>query len=343
MKREFKWKRVVINNKKTNYFISNDGKVVNSNTGRILTNMFLDGQYRVHLQIRGDNNQMIDTHRSVAKLMLKTFKNIDQGIDEVLYFKDENPSNLTLDNMEYISIDDYYIKKRMHIFKVVDDHLVLIDGNYSDEIWKPIILDDLILNKFHISNYGRIINIITGNFLNPTISDGKYPAYSIRIRPNGSKKSITKRITVHIIVAKLFVYNDDPINKTIVHHKDNDINNYKYTNLEWVTPSMNLKYAVDDGLVLIGDSAKTATINKETAIKICEMIDSGYKTSEIVSTLGVSRNIVRHIRDGSSWKSVSKDYNFIINKDYVKDSNLNIDLLHFLNFFLFQPYLFLVF
>lgn len=44
---------------------------------------------------------------------------------------------------------------------------------------------------------------------------------------------------LHRIVAKAFVYNDDPINKTDVDHIDGNKHNNLPSNLEWVTKSEN--------------------------------------------------------------------------------------------------------
>lgn len=43
-------------------------------------------------------------------------------------------------------------------------------------------------------------------------------------------------ILLHILIAEAFVKNDDPANKTEVHHKDGNKWNNDPKNLEWVTP-----------------------------------------------------------------------------------------------------------
>lgn len=45
----------------------------------------------------------------------------------------------------------------------------------------------------------------------------------------------------HIIIAKQFIKNDDPKNKILVDHKDQNRINYNVTNLRWVTPEENNK------------------------------------------------------------------------------------------------------
>lgn len=53
---------------------------------------------------------------------------------------------------------------------------------------------------------------------------------------------------VHRLVAEAFINNDDPINKKLVMHIDNDKTNNKVQNLKWGTTSENTKQAFDDGL-----------------------------------------------------------------------------------------------
>lgn len=51
-----------------------------------------------------------------------------------------------------------------------------------------------------------------------------------------------KHFKVHRLVAKYFVENDDPTNKTIINHKDEDKTNNVYTNLEWCDKKYNANY-----------------------------------------------------------------------------------------------------
>ena len=61
-------------------------------------------------------------------------------------------------------------------------------------------------------------------------------------------KVMTSR--VHRIVAKTFIYNDNPIEKTYVSHRNNIKNDNRIENLFWATPSENTQQAFDDGLVV---------------------------------------------------------------------------------------------
>jgi len=56
------------------------------------------------------------------------------------------------------------------------------------------------------------------------------------------KDGKTKLKQVHRLVAEAFVHNEDPINLTIVNHKDENRFNNHYKNLEWCTTSYNNNY-----------------------------------------------------------------------------------------------------
>ena len=51
----------------------------------------------------------------------------------------------------------------------------------------------------------------------------------------GARKALLK----HVIIAKTFITNDDPINKTLVDHIDHNTTNNHISNLRWVTPRDN--------------------------------------------------------------------------------------------------------
>lgn len=57
-----------------------------------------------------------------------------------------------------------------------------------------------------------------------------------------------KNTSVHRLVAKVFIPNPDPDNKTQVNHKDGNKDNNHVSNLEWVTGAENHTHAWDNGL-----------------------------------------------------------------------------------------------
>ena len=303
------WKNIYFNTKKSDYIISSNGDIMNKNTRHVLKKYYSDGFLKVSLT---KNDGITHTSYNVALLMLITFKNITIKSDYIIYFRDGNRYNLNIDNIDYISLNEYKNKMIDNLFIIFKDYFILKSGGFIDEKWKIIKnpYDDT-NTSISISNYGRFLNILTLNMLNPSItSSSPYPIISFKIYNRYKGTEVTKKYSVHRLVAEYFVENDDPDHNTIVNHKDENKLNYYYKNLEWTTPSNNSLYSLrqNGSNKNKGEDHKNSTINNEIAEKICYMISNGFRISEIVNTLNVSRNVVRHIREGKTWKDISSKY-----------------------------------
>ena len=56
--------------------------------------------------------------------------------------------------------------------------------------------------------------------------------------------------------------------------------------------------------------------NKGNKIKkVCELLDQGFNTREVAEKTGIPRSTIRKVLSGSTWKSISKDFNFMKNKN----------------------------
>ena len=93
---------------------------------------------------------------------------------------------------------------------------------------KPIPIEDY---DYSITPDGRVFNNKTGHEKSHNLW---YGYHRVKL-DNGS--NMQKMIRVHRYVAIVFVENDDPENKTDVHHIDGDKNNNHMNNLEWVNKS----------------------------------------------------------------------------------------------------------
>ena len=94
--------------------------------------------------------------------------------------------------------------------------------------------------NYEISSMGDVRNFRTGNLLTP-YDDGK--GY-LRVKLDG------ENCRVHILVAIAFIPN--PEGKTEVNHKRGKKHDCRASQLEWVTPSENIKHAWDYGLIKRG-------------------------------------------------------------------------------------------
>lgn len=318
-----KWVHVVINGNSTNYIVSDDGDIINTQTGKIKKTYFVDGYVRVGLSL----NKRCNSY-SVAKLMLESFFGKTESDDTVLYFRDSDVTNLNLNNIDYISHKELLRIQTDKVFDMKEGYFCLKENNYKeDEKWKLIIHDSL-ETHIAVSNYGRFMNVITLNFLKPSVGRaGQYPFITVGFHKNKKRKVV--KYAVHRLVAEYFVENKNPEINNVVHHKNDNKLDYSYKNLEWTTPQKNSLYAYESGAnPSRGEQHPNSVISERQAHKICQMISDGYRISEITRSLGVSRSVVRHIKDRTSWTHISKNYSFDNSYKYFIDERIKKDILN---------------
>lgn len=128
------------------------------------------------------------------------------------------------------------------------------------EMWKAIKDYE---GLYEVSNFGRVRalarTIINKNgllqrypekFLKFDIADAGSSKYH---RATLSKDHITKKYSVHRLVAENFISN--PENKPHVNHLDNDGTNNHWSNLEWCTHSENMIHAQKQGRLFTAQSS----------------------------------------------------------------------------------------
>lgn len=114
-----------------------------------------------------------------------------------------------------------------------------------DEDFKNLgTFDNKNFSDYDISNYGNVYSYNKKTYLMINDING-YNSVSIVDKTSGK----LYHILVHILVAKTFIPNDDPL-KTLVNHIDENKKNNHFTNLEWVTPSENVNHSLKKRLML---------------------------------------------------------------------------------------------
>ena len=90
--------------------------------------------------------------------------------------------------------------------------------------------------NFMISNYGRLYSKLIKKLIPIRYFDNfGNPYYSIFVIKNNSR--CRDNVYVSELVARTFVKNENPSIFTMIHHKDTNLNNNYYLNLQWVDPN----------------------------------------------------------------------------------------------------------
>ena len=157
--------------------------------------------------------------------------------------------------------------------------------------------------NYEISNYGRMVNIKTGNLLKTQANKKGYQV--VRVTINRVKRTFR----IHRLVAQYFVSNPD--NKTQVNHIDGNKNNNRYDNLEWCSNAENAHHAIKTGLW--ESVIKSSRLENEKRKK--KVIARNIHTNEVLRFSSISdaeRHIgTRHIVDVIKGKrKQAKGYEF---------------------------------
>lgn len=92
------------------------------------------------------------------------------------------------------------------------------------------------INRWHQDKgqtFPYLQNKHTGNIIKPTQVGIGYPVININVG------GTTKIIQMHRLVGEAFIINPDPKIRTIVHHKNNIIDDWSVDNLWWITKKEN--------------------------------------------------------------------------------------------------------
>lgn len=135
--------------------------------------------------------------------------------------------------------------------------------------------------NYTINTYGEIKNRTSGKVIKPKISVRGYLRIGIYIL--GKREELS----VHRMVACTFLGNEYT-NKLQVNHIDGNKLNNHVNNLEWVSPSKNIKHAFDIGLkdALRGDNNPSTKYPDKLIKKMCSYLNEGKtipETSKLVN------------------------------------------------------------
>jgi len=155
---------------------------------------------------------------------------------------------------------------------------------------------------YKVSNLGRVKSFFKGieKFRKPVLARPGY--FSVVLYKN----NIPQSARIHVLVAQAFIPN--PENKAYVNHIDGNKLNNRADNLEWVTPSENLRHAYDTGLQKSGCEHPSAKFTEEQ-IKyirnICIPDDLEFGISALARKFNVSLATISRIVKYKRYKNVT--------------------------------------
>lgn len=160
--------------------------------------------------------------------------------------------------------------------------------------------------SYKVSNLGRVMSVARRSY-------GRGAVLSTRIlrqRIDGwgylvlflSKNGKSRPFSVHALVAKAFI---KEVNKQKqVNHKNGDKKDNLLSNLEWVTPSENLRHAYSIGLKkpLLGEDNPGTNISNKKAI---ELFNCPGTLSFLSKKFGVTKGTAFNIKSGKGFSCVT--------------------------------------
>ena len=307
---EIKWEKIYWDNgEETKYSVSNEGKVRNDKTGKILTTNFSKGYERLNLSHNGVQKQYF-VHRLVAT----TFIPNPDNKSEVNHINGIKSCNYDY-NLEWVTRTE----NQVHAIQMglrVSEHcggrsLSITDINKICEL-----LEDNEMSILQIANFVGCSRHTVSSILNRKIHKDISNLYDL------SKYTIKTDFSKHGDDSERTKYSDAKI-KLVCELIDSG----RYT-LPEISEKLDIPYQTvrnvyygscrtdisKDYNFRKTDKNPLYEQRKELVIKVCDLLDEGYNSKEVAEKLNVNRSFVRNILFGSVWKEITENRKFMKNK-----------------------------
>ena len=202
------------------------------------------------------------------------------------------------------------------------------------EIWKPLFEENIkkdlgkLDGVFLVSNLGRIKDGLNDKILNPSVWED-YQVVTLYhnfkdINATGISEICTKTLSVHRIVASVFIPNPD--NLPYVNHKDENKLNNRADNLEWCDPKYNRQYG-NSSKRIVETKKKNGSIQKIHQLTVDGEYIAEHETTKIASLkTGVNASAIYQCC--RRFCKQMKGYVFLFDKDYkfLKNDDKSVDV-----------------
>lgn len=156
-----------------------------------------------------------------------------------------------------------------------------------------------------ISEDGDVWSNYKNNFMSPSKDKDGYKRVLLS---SGSKKG-RKTFHIHTLVALYFIGRPPKeLKDPTVNHKDGNILNNNYKNLEWIERSQNSSIRENKG---VGEQNHEAKLTDVQVKEICEiLVDGGLSLRQIGLMYGVHKSTISNIKRKKNWKHIVCLYDF---------------------------------
>ena len=211
-----------------NYYIYDNGDVLNSNTNKILQGSIGEHGYKYYRLSKNGQKKMFYAHRLVAEAFIDNPNRLP-----VVNHIDGNKLNNNVNNLEWVSYSENTQKwhdnnKNIHRVKQ-EKHL----DDLPNEEWEQI----KNTKNYKVSNLGRVWNVKTNNILHPSETCGYY---KVRLCEYGQ----TRDEMVHILVYQTFNNDYIKLNNQVIDHINGDKLDNRIENLRKISINENVLSAL---------------------------------------------------------------------------------------------------
>ncbi|WP_333907490.1 NUMOD4 domain-containing protein [Delftia acidovorans] len=173
--------------------------------------------------------------------------------------------------------------------------------NEPAEVWKPVASTH---GRYEISSKGRVRNARNLRVLRLSVAGNGYLGVTLKLE---GRQGGSHRLRAHRCVAEVFV--PGYFLGAVVNHKDGNKRNNDAANLEWCTPSANVKHAVDTGLFEPPVSCKNgmAKLNAEEVGAI-RANERGMSSRQLAEIFGVHHTTISKVRRSASYVNAAANH-----------------------------------